>query len=189
MQRAVASLRHAVTDGYFLSFLRCALLLASLDIRLDRFLHSRSAPSVASLHQGGYFYAGVLRLVFVHHATFCVNSLAHWLGEATYTDRLSPRNHVLTALVTMGEGYHNFHHEFPHDFRNGIEWYHYDPTKWLIAGANMLGLTYGLKQMPHNEIMKGVLGMKEKKIRREMENLDYGRPREELPSWTWDECG
>ncbi|KAF9134976.1 hypothetical protein BGW39_005273, partial [Mortierella sp. 14UC] len=60
--------------------------------------------------RGGYFFAAILRLVFVHHATFCVNSLAHWLGEGPFDDRHSPRDHFITAFVTLGEGYHNFHH-------------------------------------------------------------------------------
>ena len=83
-------------------------------------------------YTGGYFYAAVARLVFVHHSTFCVNSLAHYAGSATYTDGHTARNSIITALVTMGEGYHNFHHEFPNDYRNGIEWYQYDPTQWFI---------------------------------------------------------
>ena len=83
-------------------------------------------------YSGGYFYAGVARLVFVHHSTFCVNSLAHYQGTATYSDGHTARNSFITALVTIGEGYHNFHHEFPADYRNGVEWYQYDPTKWFI---------------------------------------------------------
>jgi len=81
---------------------------------------------------GGYFYAGVVRLFFVHHSTFAINSLAHYLGEQPFDDARTPRDNILTAFLTFGEGYHNFHHEFPNDYRNGIMWYHYDPTKWLI---------------------------------------------------------
>ena len=54
---------------------------------------------------GGFYFAGMARLVFVHHATFCVNSLAHYLGETSYDDRRTPRDHFITALVTLGEGY------------------------------------------------------------------------------------
>ena len=43
---------------------------------------------------------------FIQQATFCVNSLAHWLGDQPFDDRNSPRDHVITALVTLGEGYH-----------------------------------------------------------------------------------
>ena len=71
---------------------------------------------------GGYFIAGVARLVFVHHSTFFVNSLAHYAGDALFTDGHTARNSFITALLTLGEGYHNFHHEFPSDYRNGVMW-------------------------------------------------------------------
>ena len=95
--------------------------------------------------KGGLIYAGILRLFVVQQATFCVNSLAHWLGDQPFDDRNSPRDHVITALVTLGEGYHNFHHEFPSDYRNAIEWHQYDPTKWSIWVWKQLGLASNLK--------------------------------------------
>lgn len=111
--------------------------------------------------KGGYVYAALLRLVFVHHvsvgngwrtvrscllqSTFCVNSLAHWLGETPFDDKHTPRDHLVTALVTIGEGYHNFHHQFPMDYRNAIKWYQYDPTKWFIWVCQELGLASHLK--------------------------------------------
>lgn len=58
--------------------------------------------------RGGFFYAGACRLLFVHHSTFCVNSLAHWLGDAPFDDKHTPRDHFITALVTNGEGYHKW---------------------------------------------------------------------------------
>lgn len=57
--------------------------------------------------RGGFFYAAAARLLFVHHSTFCVNSLAHWLGDTPFDSKHTPRDHVFTALVTIGEGYHN----------------------------------------------------------------------------------
>ncbi len=36
------------------------------------------------------------------------------------------------ALFTFGEGYHNYHHEFQHDYRNGVKPWQWDPTKWAI---------------------------------------------------------
>ncbi|KAJ3209655.1 hypothetical protein HDU67_006018 [Dinochytrium kinnereticum] len=123
---------------------------------------------------GGYFYAGVLRLVFVHHATFCVNSLAHYLGETSFDDKHSPRDHFITAIVTLGEGYHNFHHEFPSDYRNAIQWYQYDPTKWSIWLASLVGWTRDLKEFPENEIVKGRVMMQQKKIDEVKKRLDWG---------------
>jgi stearoyl-CoA desaturase (Delta-9 desaturase) len=78
-------------------------------------------------------------------STFCVNSLAHWFGEAPFDDKHTPRDHVITALVTIGEGYHNFHHQFPMDYRNAIKWHQYDPTKWFIWTMERIGLAHQLK--------------------------------------------
>lgn len=48
---------------------------------------------------GGFFIAGALRQLFVHHATWCVNSLAHYLGETTFDDTISPRDHFITVRL------------------------------------------------------------------------------------------
>ncbi|KLU81813.1 acyl-CoA desaturase [Magnaporthiopsis poae ATCC 64411] len=136
---------------------------------------------------GGFIYAGILRVFFVQQATFCVNSLAHWLGDQPFDDRNSPRDHVITALVTLGEGYHNFHHEFPSDYRNAIEWYQYDPTKWSIWIWKQFGLANNLKQFRQNEIEKGRLQQQQKKLDQKRSKLDWGIPLEQLPVVDWDD--
>ncbi|KAI7053677.1 Acyl-CoA, partial [Hortaea werneckii] len=136
---------------------------------------------------GGFIYAGILRIFFVQQATFCVNSLAHWLGDQPFDDRNSPRDHVITALVTLGEGYHNFHHEFPSDYRNAIEWHQYDPTKWSIWAWKQLGLAYDLKQFRANEIEKGRLQQQQKKLDQKRAKLNWGVPLEQLPVLEWDD--
>ncbi|KAH7113387.1 hypothetical protein EDB81DRAFT_921885 [Dactylonectria macrodidyma] len=136
---------------------------------------------------GGFVYAGILRICFVQQATFCVNSLAHWLGDQPFDDRNSPRDHLITALVTLGEGYHNFHHEFPSDYRNAIEWYQYDPTKWSIWIWKQLGLAYDLKQFRQNEIEKGRVQQMQKKLDQKCATLDWGTPLEQLPVVHWDD--
>lgn len=83
--------------------------------------------------KGGFVYTGLLRMFFFQQSTFCVNSLAHWLGSQPYDDNHSPRDHLFTALVTFGEGYHNFHHEFPSDYRNGIKWYHVSVPRFPVC--------------------------------------------------------
>jgi len=134
---------------------------------------------------GGYFYAGALRLVATHHTTFCVNSVAHFLGEASFDDERSPRDHILTAFLTFGEGYHNFHHEFPNDYRNGIRFWDYDPTKWLILALYHIGFASGLKEFPDNEIKRGVIWMKEKKLEALKKQVRYPRSPSSLPSMTF----
>lgn len=137
--------------------------------------------------KGGIIYAGILRIFFVQQATFCVNSLAHWLGDQPFDDRNSPRDHLITALVTLGEGYHNFHHEFPSDYRNALEWFQYDPTKWSIWAWKQIGLAYDLKQFRYNEIEKGRLQQQQKKLDRKRAVLDWGVPLEQLPVMEFDD--
>ena len=83
---------------------------------------------------GVFLLAGVLRLVVSHHFTFFINSLAHMWGSRPYTEENTARDNPVLAVLTFGEGYHNFHHIFAHDYRNGVRWLQWDPTKWLIAG-------------------------------------------------------
>jgi stearoyl-CoA desaturase (delta-9 desaturase) len=95
---------------------------------------------------GGVLVAGFLRLVLQWHATFSVNSVAHTFGSRPYTRDVSARDNWFVAFVTFGEGYHNFHHRFPSDYRNGVRWVHFDPTKWCIWTLSKLRLTWSLRR-------------------------------------------
>jgi stearoyl-CoA desaturase (Delta-9 desaturase) len=133
---------------------------------------------------GGFFFGGCLRLVFVHHSTFCVNSLAHYAGEQGYSDGHTAKDSILTALVTFGEGYHNFHHEFPNDYRNGYEWWQWDPTKWFINAMAALGLAYDLVRFPRSEIEKGKVQMDHKRVYERATRFDWGPDPAALPLMT-----
>jgi len=108
---------------------------------------------------GMILVAGVARLVAVHHVTFFINSLAHIWGARPYTDSNSARDNGIIAFFTFGEGYHNYHHIFEYDYRNGIKWWQYDPTKWLIKGLSYVGLTKKLRTTPDERIEKARLAM------------------------------
>jgi stearoyl-CoA desaturase (delta-9 desaturase) len=108
----------------------------------------------------GLLWGGFLRIALIHHTTFLVNSVAHLYGTRPYTEENSARDNGLLAFITNGEGYHNFHHKFPSDFRNGIRWYHWDPTKWLIRTLRLTGLASDLKVTPRAVIEKSRLRMK-----------------------------
>jgi stearoyl-CoA desaturase (delta-9 desaturase) len=109
---------------------------------------------------GGLLWGGFLRIVVIHHTTFLVNSVAHLYGSRPYTEENSARDNALLAFVTNGEGYHNFHHKFPSDFRNGVRWYQWDPTKWLIGFLGLAGLARELKRTPRAVIEKSLLRMR-----------------------------
>lgn len=112
---------------------------------------------------GGFFVAGVARLVVVQHFTWCINSVAHTFGRQTYSDSHSSRDSGLMAFFTYGEGYHNFHHEFPSDYRNGYRFYQWDPTKWLIGFFALLGLSRNLRRIGKEKILQARLAMDRKR--------------------------
>jgi stearoyl-CoA desaturase (delta-9 desaturase) len=101
---------------------------------------------------GMLLLAGVARLAISHHLTFFINSLAHIWGKQPYTDSNSSRDNGILAFLTMGEGYHNYHHSFQRDYRNGIRWWQFDPTKWLIRSMAWIGLAKNLYRTPSERI-------------------------------------
>lgn len=113
---------------------------------------------------GVFLLAGVLRLVVSHHFTFLINSLAHFTGRQPYGDSHSARDNGWLAFLTYGEGYHNFHHQFAHDFRNGIRWWHWDPSKWIICALSWVGLTSRLKRTPAVAIHRARLAMQFRRV-------------------------
>ena len=101
--------------------------------------------------------AGLLRLVVNHHFTFFINSLAHMWGRRPYTEENSARDNDLIALFTYGEGYHNYHHLFSWDYRNGVRWWHIDLTKWWIASWSFLGQARNLRRVPEFKIRRAMI--------------------------------
>ena len=129
---------------------------------------------------GVFLVAGLLRLVVNHHATFCINSLAHMWGSQPYTDENSARDNPLLAFVTYGEGYHNFHHIFDRDYRNAVRWWQWDPAKWLISTMSWLGLASRLQRVPDVAIERARLAMQ---FRRAEAALEKGGSGGRLPDF------
>lgn len=128
------------------------------------FLLPMAVASVWKDPWGGLLLAGVLRVVFNHHATFLINSLCHFFGKQPFSDQNSSRDNGLIAFLTYGEGYHNFHHAFQADYRNGFRPYHWDPTKWTIWALKWMGLAHHLRCTPKEKIWVTRLRMQEKYI-------------------------
>ena len=127
-------------------------------------------PAVIGLAVGGisgavgcFVWAGLARVVFVHHGTFLINSAAHIWGTQPYSEENSSRDSFWLAFLTFGEGYHNFHHTFQADYRNGHKWYHMDPSKWWIQSFKYLGLNSDLKSTPKHSIEIAKVNMRFKK--------------------------
>ncbi len=105
---------------------------------------------------GAFIMTICLRLVLVLNAAFFVNSFCHTFGNNSLDHTISAKDHWLGAFITNGEGYHSFHHRFPSDYRNGIRWYDWDPTKWLIFILSKFRLTWNLNKTPAQRIQDAV---------------------------------
>ena len=118
---------------------------------------------------GTVLLVGLLRLVVNHHVTFFINSLAHYWGSRPYTESNSARDNGLLAFLTYGEGYHNYHHIFQADYRNGIRWWQWDPTKWMIAACERVGLASDLNRVSDFKIQRAILDTQFERARSSME--------------------
>eukprot|EP00026_Physarum_polycephalum_P005091 Phypoly_transcript_05119.p1 GENE.Phypoly_transcript_05119~~Phypoly_transcript_05119.p1 ORF type:complete len:599 (+),score=47.52 Phypoly_transcript_05119:245-1798(+) len=129
---------------------------------------------------GGVFYATALRVLAAHEVTFFVNSLAHYWGDMPFADEHTPRDNMIVAILTCGEGYHNFHHEFPFDYRNTTKFYQFDTAKWVIAGLSYIGQTYDLKRAPNRLISMSKYQMVQKEMSKMVNKFDLEMPSENL---------
>lgn len=109
---------------------------------------------------GGLLFGGLLRQIATHHSTFFINSLCHLWGKQPYSKDNTAKDNFILAILTFGEGYHNYHHVFPSDYRNGIKWYHWDPTKWFIKTTEIFKLSWGLRKTPKANIEKAIAQVK-----------------------------
>jgi len=116
------------------------VLLLLMNIALPVLLGWLHGDILASL-----LLAGFLRLTLSQHFTYLINSAAHIWGSRDYDPDQTARDNWFISLFTFGEGYHNYHHTFAWDYRNGIKWYHWDPTKWLIKACSWVGLASDLR--------------------------------------------
>ncbi|MEH6591338.1 MAG: fatty acid desaturase [Halioglobus sp.] len=121
---------------------------------------------------GTLLIVGLLRLIVNHHVTFFINSLAHFWGTRPYTEDNSARDNGFLAFLTYGEGYHNYHHIFQTDYRNGIRWWQWDPTKWMIKASEKLGLASNLTTISDFKIQRAILDTEFQRASRELDQAD-----------------
>lgn len=129
---------------------------------------------------GTLISVGLVRLVVNHNVTFFINSLAHYWGTRPYTEANSARDNGFLAFLTYGEGYHNYHHIFQTDYRNGIRWWQWDPTKWLIFGLSKLGLCWNLVRVDNFKIQRAIMDTTFERARRQLDQHDNCPLREML---------
>jgi len=101
---------------------------------------------------GCFLLAGLGRTFFVLNSTFCINSVCHIWGSQPHGSMDSSRDSWFVSLLTFGEGYHNYHHMYQSDYRNGPRWYNFDPSKWLIYALSLMGLASSLRRSSNEQL-------------------------------------
>ncbi len=95
-----------------------------------------------------------VRLVYVLHSTWFVNSASHMWGYRTYETTDDSRNNWWVALLTYGEGWHNNHHAYPSMARAGHKWWEFDPTFLVIRGLEKCGLVWDVVDGHHKRVSR-----------------------------------
>ncbi len=86
------------------------------------------------------------------------------------------------AIFTFGEGYHNYHHEFQHDYRNGVKPWNFDPTKWIIWTLSKVGFTRNLRRVAQDKIL---LAEQLRQAEIDCENAGGSAPPRTRSEWPW----
>ncbi len=93
----------------------------------------------------GFLWGGLVRVFFVHHVTWSINSVCHLWGTRPFQTRDASRNNVIFGVLALGEGWHNNHHAFPASARHGLRWWQLDLSYIVICVMKWLGLAWRVR--------------------------------------------
>ncbi|MGH7242861.1 MAG: acyl-CoA desaturase [Phycisphaerales bacterium] len=93
----------------------------------------------------GFLWGGLVRVLFVHHVTWSVNSICHIWGTQPFESHDESRNNAIVGVLAMGEGWHNNHHAFPTSARHGLRWWELDLSYTLIRVLQFVGLAKNVR--------------------------------------------
>ncbi|TIA82543.1 hypothetical protein E3P89_00885 [Wallemia ichthyophaga] len=136
---------------------------------------------------GGFVWGGLVARLLIWHCTFMINSLAHYIGDQPYSEENSSRGTLFIALCTSGEGNHNFHHAFPHDYRNGPARGDWDPSAWVLhllhALTNQIPYLHRITDTDYLKAKAGMLSLEASRLHERIPKENVARSESELPVW------
>ena len=104
------------------------------------------------------FWGFFVSTTLLWHGTFTINSLTHVFGSQRYVTTDNSRNHLLLALITMGEGWHNNHHYYQRSVNQGFFWWEIDPTYYVLRVLSWVGLVWDLHTPPPHVLHSNRIG-------------------------------
>ena len=107
----------------------------------------------------GLLWGGLVRMLFVHHVTYSINSICHFFGRRSFPTEDHSRNVSWLALPTFGESWHNNHHAFPTSATHGLRWWQIDLSSLVIRALESVGLVWDVVRIsPERQARKAVGG-------------------------------
>lgn len=105
-----------------------------------------------------YFVAAIFRHVFTLNMTLMVNSVTHnTMGNRPYDRNINPAENIMVSLMTLGEGWHNYHHVFPWDYKTAeLGTWRVNMTTIFIDLCAKIGWAYDLKTVPNDMVKRRV---------------------------------
>jgi stearoyl-CoA desaturase (Delta-9 desaturase) len=95
----------------------------------------------------GMLWGGLVRIFFVHHVTWSINSICHFHGARRFETDDESRNVWWLAPFSLGEAWHHNHHAFPRSAFAGLRWWELDLSGLVIRGMRRLGLAWNVVQI------------------------------------------
>jgi stearoyl-CoA desaturase (delta-9 desaturase) len=96
-------------------------------------------------------WGGAVRIFFLHHLTYSINSLCHFFGRRPFATSDDSRNLAWLAIPTFGESWHNNHHAFPRSASHGLRGWQFDPGAIVIRVLERVGLAWDVVRIPAEE--------------------------------------
>jgi stearoyl-CoA desaturase (Delta-9 desaturase) len=121
-------------------FPQLALLSLLIPTVADWALHDFTAAGALR----GLVWGGLVRIFFVHHVTWSVNSVCHFFGSRRFDIDDHSTNVPWLAVLSLGESWHHNHHAFPRSAYHGLRWWEIDPSGLIIAGMQRVGLAWNV---------------------------------------------
>jgi len=100
----------------------------------------------------GLVWGFFVSTVITYHATFCINSFCHIIGNVRYKTTDKSKNSALMALITLGEGWHNNHHHYQSSANQGFYWWEFDVSYYMLKVLSWCGLVWELRTVPESKL-------------------------------------
>ena len=108
----------------------------------------------------GLIWGGLVRIFFVHHITWSVNSICHFFGRRRFDVDDQSTNVGWLAVLSLGESWHHNHHAFPRSAYHGLRWWEIDLSGLIISGMERVGLAWNVVRItPERQRARAVAGV------------------------------